>query len=90
MTTNKYVGFETTKGDVERKKIMKMLDERIKEKLDEPMKRVEVFETRNMIHFINQNLTSVVQFYSRPVKFTLGWLDGIDAMIRSISLINGN
>ena len=36
----------------------------------------------NRIHFINQNVMSVVRFYSGPVKFTLGWLDRIDQMIR--------
>ena len=44
--------------------------------------RVEVFETRNWIHFINQNVMSVIRFYSGPVKFTLGWLDRIDMVIR--------
>ena len=40
--------------------------------------RVEVFEARNWIHFINQNVMSVVRFFSGPVKFTLGWLDRMD------------
>ena len=31
---------------------------------------------------MNQNIMSVVRFYSGPVKFTLGWLDRIDKMIR--------
>ena len=44
--------------------------------------KVDVFEARNWIHFINQNVMSVVRFYSWPVKFTLGWLDGIDRKIR--------
>ena len=61
---------------------MSKLEERIKEKLDEPSKRVEVFEARNWIQFVNQNIMSVVRFYSGPVKFTLGWLDSIDKMIR--------
>ena len=69
-------------GEVARKEMMKKLEERIREKLDEPRKRVDVFETRNWAHFINQNVMSVVRFYSGPVKFTLGWLDGIDKMIR--------
>ena len=41
-----------------------------------------MFETRNWIQFINQNVMSVVRFYSVPVKFTLGWLDRVDMMIR--------
>ena len=44
--------------------------------------KVDVFEARNRIHFINQNVMSVVRFYSGPVKFTLGWLDRIDRAIR--------
>ena len=62
--------------------MMTRLEERIKEKLHEPTGRVEVFESQNWIHFINQNIMSVVRFYSGPVKFTLGWLDNIDRMIR--------
>ena len=46
------------------------------------MKRGESFESKNRIHFINQNVMSVVRFFSGPVKFTLGWLDRIDRMIR--------
>ena len=70
------------KGEVDRKTMVKSLEERIKEKLVEPTKRVEVFETRNWIHNINQNIMSVVCFYSGPVKFTLGWLDRIDKTFR--------
>ena len=62
--------------------MMKVLEGRIKEKLDEPMRRVDVFEAKNRIHFINQNVMSVIRFYSGPVKFTLGWLDGMDRLIR--------
>ena len=62
-------------------KIIRKLEERIKEKLEEPTKRVEVFESKNWINFINQNVMSVIRFYSGPVKFTLGWLDRIDKMI---------
>ena len=80
--TYKYLGFEMMKGEVERKEIMKRLEERIRDKLDEPTKRVDVFEARNWIHFVNQNIMSVVRFYSGPVKFTLGWLDRIDKMVR--------
>ena len=81
-TTYKYLGFEMKKGEVDRKVMMKRLEERIKEKLDEPTTRVETFEARNWIHYINQNVMSVVRFYSGPVKFTLGWLDRVDKMIR--------
>ena len=70
------------KGEIDRGKMMKNLEEMIHEKLEVPLKRVEVFEARNWIHFINQNVMSVVRFYSGPVKFTLGWLDRIDLVIR--------
>ena len=80
--TYKYLGFEMKKGEVDRKATMDKLEERIQCKLDEPVKRVEVFEARNWIHFINQNVMSVIRFYSGPVKFTLGWLDRVDRMIR--------
>ena len=81
-TTYKYLGFEMKKGEVERKEMMTKLEERIREKLEEPTKRVEVFEARNWIQFINQNVMSVVRFYSGPVKFTLRWLDRPDRTIR--------
>ena len=81
-TTYKYLGFEMKKGEVERNEMMVKLEKRIEEKLKEPTQRVEVFETRNRIHFINQNVMSVIRFYSGPVKFTLGWLDRMDRMIR--------
>ena len=58
--------------------MMKRLEERIHEKLEEPTRRVETFESRNWIHFINQNVMSVVRFSSGPVKFMLGWLDRVD------------
>ena len=58
------------------------LEERIREKLQEPLSRVDVFETRIWIQHINQNIMSVVRFNSGPVKFTLGWLDRVDRMIR--------
>ena len=48
--THKYLGFEMKKGEVERKEMMKRLEERIDEKLKEPTQRVEVFEARNRIH----------------------------------------
>ena len=81
-TTSKYLGFEMRKGEVERKEMMDKLEERNDEKLEDPTRRVESFEARNRIHFINQNVMSVVGFYSGPVRFTLGWLDRIDQMIR--------
>ena len=81
-TTYKYLGFEMKKGEIERKEMMARLEERIKEKLEEPMKIVGVFEAKNWVQYINQNIMSVVRFYSGPVKFTLGWLDRIDKMIR--------
>ena len=77
-TTYKYLGFEMKRGEVEKKEMMKKLEERIKDKLEEPTKMVDVFEVRNWIHFTNQNIMSIVRFYSGPVKFTLGWLDRID------------
>ena len=52
-TTYKYLGFEMKKGNVDRKEMMKRLEERIKGKLDHPTKRVEVFETRNWVQYIN-------------------------------------
>ena len=30
---------------------------------------------------MNQNIMSVIRFFSGPVKFTLGWLDRIDKII---------
>ena len=80
--TYKYLGFEMRNGEVARNEMMLKLEERIREKLDEPTRRVDVFEARNWIHFINQNVMSVIRFYSGPVKFTLGWLDSVDRTIR--------
>ena len=70
------------KGEVERMEMMAKLEERMKEKLEEPTKRVEAFEAKHRIHFINQNVMSVVGVYSGPVKFTIGWVDRVDRMIR--------
>ena len=64
------------------KKKKDKLEQRIKEKVAEPTKMVEVFESRNWIQYINQNVMSIVRFYSGPVKFTLGWLDRVDMLIR--------
>ena len=72
------------KGQVDKKEMLRKLEERIKEKLEEPTRRVDVFESLNWILFINQNVMSLVRFYSRQVKFTLGWLDRVDRTIRSI------
>ena len=69
-------------GELDIEKMMNNLEEMIKEKLEDPTKRVEVFETKNRIHYINQNVMSAVRFYSGPVKFTLGWLDRMDKTIR--------
>ena len=40
-----------------------------------------MFEAENRIHFVNQNIMSVIRFYSGPVKFTIGWLDKVDRTI---------
>ena len=71
-TTYKYLGFEMKKGEVHRKEMLVKLEERIREKLEEPTRRVDVFETRNWIQCVNQNSMSVIRFYSGSVKFTLG------------------
>ena len=81
-TTYKYLGFEMRKGDVARKEMIEKLEQRIREKLDEPTRREDIFEARNWIYYVNLNVMSVVRFYSGPVKFTLGWLDRVDMMIR--------
>ena len=81
-TTYKFLGFEMKKGEIDKKEMAKRLEERIREKLEEPTRRVDVFEARNWTTYVNQNIMSVVRFYSGPVKFTLGWLDHVDMMIR--------
>ena len=81
-STYKYPGFEMRKGEVARKEMIENLEERIVLKLEEPTKRVEVFESRNWIQYVNQNIMSVIRFFSGPVKFTLGWLDRMDRLIR--------
>ena len=58
------------------------LEGRIREKLEEPTRRVGVFEIRNRVHFIDQNAMSVVRFFSGPFKFTLVLLDRVDMLIR--------
>ena len=70
--TYKYLGFEMKKGEVDRKEMLVKLEERIKEKLEKPTRRVEVFEARNWIQYVNQNIMSVIRFYSGPINFTIG------------------
>ena len=74
-TTYKYLGFEMKKGEVDRKEMLVKLEEMIREKSEEHTRRVEAFETRNWIQYVNQNIMSVIRFFSGPIKFTLGWLD---------------
>ena len=62
--------------------MMVKLEERVREKQEEPPRRVVVFEARNWIQYINQNVMSLIRFYNGSVKFTLGWLDRVDKMIR--------
>ena len=45
-TTYNYLGFEMIKGEIERKKMMVKLEERIREKLEEPLARVGVFDAK--------------------------------------------
>ena len=69
-------------GEIDKNEMMKRLEERIREKLEKPTRSIVTFVTRNGIHFVNQNIESIVQFFSGPAKFTIGWLDGIDKLIR--------
>ena len=78
----RYLRFEMKKGDVNGEVMTRRIEERIEDKLKEPAQRVEVFKAKNLTQLINQNIMSVVRFYSGPVKFTLGWLDRIDRTIR--------
>ena len=55
-----YQGFEMKKGEVDRKVMTAKPEERIKDKLAEPTKMVEVFETKNWIQYVNQNVMSIV------------------------------
>ena len=75
-TTYKYLGFEMKNGEVDRKLMMAKLEERVRDKLEEPMKRVEVFEAKNRIHYINQNIMSVIRFFSGPSSSPSGGLTG--------------
>ena len=52
--TYKYLGFEMMKGEVDKMVMMANLEEMVREKLDEPTKRVEVFEAKNWIRFVNK------------------------------------
>ena len=62
--------------------MMRRIEERIEERLEELAQRVYELEAKNRVQEINQNVMSVVRFYSGPVKFTLGWLDIVDRTIR--------
>ena len=42
--------------------MMKRLEGMILEKLDEPTERVKMFEAKNWILYINQNVMSLVRF----------------------------
>ena len=69
------------KGEVDREKMMNKLEERMRDELEEPIRRVAVLEAKNGIHFVNQSVTSVIRFFSGPVNFTIGWLDKVDRTI---------
>ena len=80
---NKFIEFERMKREKSiRKGAIKKLEDGIRKKLEEPTQRVEVFEARNRIQFVDRNVMRVIQIYSGPVKFTIGWLDKIDRVIR--------
>ena len=66
------------KGEVDRSEMTVKLEERNKAKPEEPTTRVDAFEARNRIHFINKSVMGVVRFDSGPVKSILGWLDRIE------------
>ena len=53
-TTYKYLGFEMKNGEVTRTEMVRKHEERTTEKLEEPTPRVDVFDARNRVHFINQ------------------------------------
>ena len=66
-STDKYLGFEMKRGEIDMKQMMmKRLEERIKEKLEEPTRRVGSFESRNWVQYVNQNVMNVVRFFNRP------------------------
>ena len=68
-------------GVVAKNEMMDKSEMRIAERIEEPTERVDVFE-KNWIHFVNQNVMSVIRFDSGPVKFTFGCLDKVDKLIR--------
>ena len=65
--TYRYLGFETIKGEVDRDQMMAKLEERTREKLEQPANMVECFEARNLNQCINQNVMSVIWFFSGHV-----------------------
>ena len=68
--TYKYLGFETKKGEIDRKLMMRRLECRIK-KLDEPKRKAEVFFNQKQENIVNKNIPSLIRVYSGPVKFTM-------------------
>ena len=60
--------------------MMANVEERIREKLEEPTRRVETFEARNWTLFVNQNMMSVFGFIagqsSSPSGGLTGWTRG--------------
>ena len=50
---------------------------------------MEVFEAKNWINLVDQNVMSVIRFFSGPVKFTLGWLGRMDKLIRQHLTVKG-
>ena len=76
-TTYKFLGFEMKHDEVARKEMMKRLEERIHEKVEEPTtRRVEVFEARNWVQNVNQNIMSIIRFYSGRSSSPSGGLTG--------------
>ena len=68
------LGFEIKKAEIARKEMTVKQEER-ECKYEEPNARVRIFEARNWILFVNQNVMSIIRFYTGSVKFTIGWLD---------------
>ena len=54
--------------------MMNKLEERINDKPEEQARIVDVFEVMNWILFVNQNITSVIRFFSGPVNSPSGGL----------------
>ena len=61
---------------------MRRIEESVEGKRKEPAQRIDEFEAKNLIRFINRNDTSVIRFNSRPVKFALGVLYKMNKLIR--------